>query len=94
MAIFFMLGKYSAEAVNGISQERTKKATSLIEKMGGKVNSIYALLGKYDLVLVVELPGVREAVKASLELNKLTGVSFTTLPALTVEEFDKIVAGK
>ena len=30
--------------------------------------------------------------KASIELAKATGIGFTTSPAVTVEEFDKIVA--
>ena len=93
MAVFFMFGKYSSEAIKGISSDRTKKATALIEKLGGKVKSIYALLGKYDLVLIVELPSVQDIMKCSLSLNKLTGIAFSTLPAITVEEFDKIVAG-
>ncbi len=91
MATFFMFGKYSSEALKGISDERTKNAVSAIEKCGGKVKSMYALLGEYDLVLIVELPGTKEAVKASLGLNKLTGISFSTSPAITVEDFDKMV---
>jgi uncharacterized protein with GYD domain len=61
MAKFLMLGKYSSEAVKGINPERTKKVTAAIEKAGGKVNSMYALLGAYDLVFIVELPGIQEA---------------------------------
>jgi len=30
--------------------------------------------------------------KASIALNKLTGISFTTSPAVTVEDFDKFVS--
>jgi len=91
MAKFLMLGKYSAEAVKGIASERTKKVIEAIEKVGGKVNSMYALLGVYDLVFVVDLPGVNEAMKASVGITKLTGIAFTTAPAITVEEFDKIL---
>ncbi len=90
MAKFLMLGKYSQEAIKGISAERTKKAVSLIEKSGGKINSMYALLGNYDLALVVDLPGVPEAMKTSIALMDLTGISFTTSAAMSVEEFDKI----
>lgn len=92
MAVFFMLGKYSKEAIKGISAERTKEATGIIKKLGGKVNSMYAVLGEYDLALIMDFPGTKEAMKCSLALNKLTGISFRTLPAITVEEFDKIVA--
>lgn len=91
MAKFLMLGKYSAEAVKGITAERTKQVVGLIEKSGGKVNLMYALLGTYDLAFVVDLPGIQDVMKASVALTKLTGISFTTLPAVTVEEFDKIV---
>jgi len=92
MATFLMLGKYSQDAMKGISAERTKKATELIGKFAGKVNSMYALLGKYDLLLNVELPSIKEVMKFSLALNKLTGISFSTVPAVAVEEFDKLVA--
>jgi uncharacterized protein with GYD domain len=87
-----MYGKYSKEALEGISAERTKKALDVVVKAGGKVNSIYALLGKYDLVLIVDFPGVAEVMKASITLNKLTNISFTSFPAIAVEEFDTIMA--
>ena len=52
---------------------------------------MYALLGEKDLVIILTFPGVEEAMKASVALSKLTGVSFTTSPAVTVEEFDKMM---
>jgi len=90
MAKFLMLGRYSVEAIKGINAERTKKVVEAIEKSGGKVNSMFALLGNYDLAFVVDFPGIPEALKASVGLTKLTGIGFTTSPAISVEEFDKI----
>ena len=90
MAKFLMLGKYSVEAIKGLSKERTSKATEIIQKAGGKINSMYALLGNYDLAFIVEFAGIADAIKTSVSLTKLTGVGFTTLPALSVEEFDNI----
>jgi len=92
MAKFFMYGKYTKEAMEGISTDRTNKALDAIAKAGGKVNSMYALLGKYDIVLITDFPGVAEVMKASVALNKLTNISFTSFPAITMEEFDKIIA--
>lgn len=92
MPTFFMFGKYSSEAVKEISAERTRKVISLVERFGGKVNSMYALLGEYDLVFIVDFPGTQEAMKASVGLTKLTGISFSTSPAVTVEHFDKMIA--
>ncbi|MBL7074773.1 GYD domain-containing protein [candidate division KSB1 bacterium] len=92
MSTFFMFGKYSSGAVKEMSAERTKKAVGLIEKSGGEVDSMHALLGGYDLVLIVNFPGTEEAMKASIALSQLTGVSFSTFPAITVEQFDKMIA--
>ncbi|HTY45049.1 MAG TPA: GYD domain-containing protein [Patescibacteria group bacterium] len=92
MATFFMYGKYSQGAIEGISADRTRKAMDLVAKAGGKVNSMYALLGKYDVVLIADFPGVAEVMKASIALHKMTHISFTSFPAVTIEEFDKIAA--
>ena len=92
MAKFLMLGKYSLEAIKGVSADRTNKVVDAIKKAGGKIDSMLALMGKYDLAFLVEFSGIPEAIKASAALTKLTGISFTTSPAITVEEFDKIMA--
>jgi len=92
MTTYFMFGKYSPEAIKGISSERTKKANDIILKLGGKIVAQYALLGDKDLVFIVNLPGVEEAIQASVSLHKLTGISFSSLPAITIEKFDKILA--
>lgn len=91
MAKFFMYGKYSQEALKGISSERTKKALDVIAKAGGKVNSMYAFLGKYDIVLITDFPAVTDVMKAAIVLNKLIGITFTSFPAISIEEFDKII---
>ncbi len=91
MATFVMLGRYSADALKGISKERTRKAEKLISKAGGTVQAMYALLGPYDLVLVVDLPTNEDAMKTSVALTKLTGISFATCPAVTIETFDSLV---
>ena len=91
MPIFMMFGKYSSEALKGISPERTDKAVEVIEKNGGKVISMYAVLGEHDLVLTLDFPDSEKALAASVALNKLTGISFTTPPAAEVEKFDKLI---
>lgn len=94
MATFFMFGKYTGQALDTMSAERTEKAVEEIKKLGGEINAMHALLGEYDLLFCVTLPGIGEAMKASVALNRLTGISFTTCPAVTVESFDRLVAEK
>ena len=93
MATFFMFGKYSSEALKGITSDRTNQAVGLIEKYGGKVQSMYALFGEKDLVIIVTFPAMEKAMQASVALNKMTGIAFSTSPAVTVDEFDKLMAG-
>lgn len=93
MALFIMCGKYSAEGVKGISAQRTKEALAVFKKFGGDIKAMYAMLGEKDLLLVAELPDVAAAMQASVALSKLTGIAFSTSPAVTVEEFDKLMAG-
>lgn len=90
MATFFMFGKYNAEAIKTISLRRTEQAMDTIRQLGGEVNGMYALLGEYDLLFCVELPDVEQAMKASVVLTKLTGISFNSCPAVKVETFDRL----
>lgn len=92
MPIFMMFGKYTSEALKGISPERTKKAVKIIKKHGGKVISMYAVLGEHDLVFTLDFPDAEKALIASVALNQLTGISFTTSPVVHVEQFDKLIA--
>jgi len=91
MATYFMFGKYSMEGMKGISAERTEKSLALIKENGGELKSGYALLGDIDLILIVEMPDTGQAMKTSAALSKLLGVSFTTAPAVSAEEFDKLM---
>ena len=86
-----MFGKYSSESLKEISPERTDRVVNLIKKHGGKVISMYAVLGEHDLVFTLDFPDAEKAMATSVELNKLTGISFTTSPVVEVEKFDKLL---
>ena len=91
MPIFLMFGKYSSEALKGISPERTDRAVELIRKNGGRVVSMYAVLGEHDLVFTLDFPDAEKALATSIALSKMTGISFTTSPVVEVEKFDKLM---
>jgi uncharacterized protein with GYD domain len=63
----------------------------LIKKFGGDIKEMCALLGEKDLVFSVTLPGIEQALQASVAMSKLTGIAFTTSPAVSVEAFDKLM---
>ena len=91
MATFFMFGKYTSESIRDMSIERTQKAMNEIKRLGGEIRSMHALLGEHDLLFCVDLPGIDDAMKASVNLSRLTGISFTTCPAVSVEMFDQLM---
>lgn len=92
MSTYFFFGCYSQSALKEISGKRTGKAAETFKKFGGQVKSIYALLGEHDLVIIAEVPGTEAAMQISLALHRLTGIAFTTAPAVPVEQFDKLAA--
>lgn len=94
MTTFFLFGDYTQEAATGINARRTKKAEEIINGFGGKLHSVYALLGEHDLIMVAELPGMPEAVQVSIALLKATGISFSTAPAIPVADFDKLMTSE
>ncbi len=94
MTAFIMTGRYSAEALKKISAERTTKGTEIIRQCGGQMVAGYATLGEKDLLIVAEFPGVSEVIEASIALNKALGITFASVPAIGLEEFDKLVGAK
>ena len=91
MSIFLMFGKYSSEAVKNISSDRTEKAREVILKNGGKIISMYAVMGEHDLVFTIDFPDANKAVVTSAALYKLTGIHFTSSVVVDVEQFDKLI---
>ena len=90
MTAFFMFGNYTSETIKEISVKRTEMSIDIIKELGGDVKGVYALLGEYDLLFCVNLPDVEAAMKASVALTRLTGISFNTCPAVKVEIFDRL----
>lgn len=91
MATYIMFGKLSFDAMNAISAERTDKAIALIKENGGELKAAYALLGDTDYVVILDLPDTERAMKTSIGLSRLLGVSFSTLPAVNIDVFDKLM---
>lgn len=91
MNTFFMFGRYSSDAIQNVSVERTRLAHQIVERLGGRIKAIYALMGENDLVIIAEFARMADAMKASVELKKATDISFFTTAAMPVEEFDQLV---
>jgi len=55
---------------------------------------MYAILGDYDLILTVDAPNVDAIVIISVDLHMMTGIHFSSFPALPVDYFDSLISKK
>jgi uncharacterized protein with GYD domain len=90
MGLYIMCGKYNPGSLQQISPGRTEKAKDLVEENGGSIKAAYALLGDIDLLFVVNFSSIKSVVKTSVDMGNLLNISFSTYPAMTVDEFDKL----
>ncbi|MFP4114525.1 MAG: GYD domain-containing protein [Spirochaetota bacterium] len=92
MQTFLFFGSYTRDAIEGIDARRTKLAEETIAGFGGKLRSVYALLGDYDIIMIADLPGVPEALQVSIAVTQRTGIRFKSVPALAVADFDRLAS--
>ena len=91
MATYIMFGQYSGECVAKISAKRTKDALALVKQYGGKVKDGYAMLGDQDLLIILEAKDNSIAMQISVALSNLLDIALTTAPAVSMDEFDKLM---
>jgi uncharacterized protein with GYD domain len=93
MGIYLMLTNLTDEGRKTVKEkpERIKEVSKEVEKMGVKVLSQYALLGAYDFVNILEAPDNQTIAKVALELGSRGTLQTTTLAALSVDEFVKML---
>lgn len=70
---------------------RVEEAIKGVQAMGGKVLSVYIVMGEYDYVTIGEFPSDEVATTFSLALSSRGNVRTTTLRAFTKEEFAEMV---
>ncbi|HKS48569.1 MAG TPA: GYD domain-containing protein [Amycolatopsis sp.] len=71
---------------------RADAFASALQKLGGKLVSIYWTVGPYDLVGIVEAPDDETATAALLQLGGVGNVRSTTLRAFGRDEVEGIIA--
>jgi uncharacterized protein with GYD domain len=93
MPTYIGLYKLTDQGVKAIKDapERVEAAIKGVEKMGGKVTGVYAVMGGYDYVTIGEFPSDEVATTCALALGSLGNVRTTTLRAYTKEEFAAMV---
>jgi uncharacterized protein with GYD domain len=72
--------------------KRSKAASTLAGKLGGKITSVHVTTGQYDVVATVDMPSGDAMAQFVAALSAAGNVRTTTVRAYTPEEFAKLVA--
>ena len=92
MAKFFVRAKYSPAGIQGAVREgfaaREAYIRSLIESLGGRVESWYYAYGEDDIIVIIDAEP-SAIVALSIAVNQSGGVAVTTTPLLTSSEMDE-----
>ena len=92
MTIYVMLGNMKSDAFEKIDsiEERDKKLKKLMESLGGKFIALYYLFGRYDFVVIFDMPSKENVVKFLSILAKYGTVRTETLETIPSDMLYKI----
>jgi uncharacterized protein with GYD domain len=91
---FVVLGNWTDQGIRNVKDapERIKETHRMVEKTGGKMQLFYTL-GKYDFMMLVEVPSDEDLVSILLCLGSMGNIRTTTMKAWTESEGSKIITG-
>jgi uncharacterized protein with GYD domain len=89
---FVVLGNWTDQGIRNVKDapKRIEETHSMVEKAGGKMQLFYTL-GKYDFMMVVEVPSDDDIMAILLCLGGMGNVRTTTMKAWTESEAAKII---
>jgi uncharacterized protein with GYD domain len=92
MTIYVMLGNLKSSAFEKFEsiEERDKKARKVIESLGGKMISLFYTFGRYDFVVIMDMPTKESLVKFLAILAKFGTVRTETLETISPDIMYKI----
>lgn len=94
MATYISLLRYTQQGITSIKQApaRIDAARQAYRAFGAELKALYLVIGRYDIVALVEAPDDATAAKAALALASKGNVSSETLRAFTEDEFRSFIA--
>jgi uncharacterized protein with GYD domain len=71
---------------------RYQRSKAMVEKLGGRMLSVYVTTGQYDVVITVEMPNGETMSKYIAAIGATGNARTTTVRGYTPEEFSKLAA--
>ncbi|HTZ56441.1 MAG TPA: GYD domain-containing protein [Acidobacteriaceae bacterium] len=95
MPTYLSLLSFTKEGVEKIkdSPSRLDAGKKAFEAAGGKIISAYALLGQYDMAVLVEAPDDLTFARLGLALAAKGNVRTESMRAFNEDEYRKIISG-
>ena len=95
MATYVTLLKYTEQGIKAIkeSPSRLEKAKQLLKSLGGELKSFYLVQGRYDAIVIAEVPNDEVVAKFVLASASQGNVRTETTRAFNEEEYRRIISG-
>ena len=92
MTLYVMLGNLKSTAFEKFDtlEERDRKAKKVIESLGGKMISLFYTFGRYDFVVLLDMPEKENLVKFLSIVAKFGTVRTETLETIPPDMIYKI----
>jgi uncharacterized protein with GYD domain len=86
MSLYFLLGTLTATGQQNVHDNRdlSMETSRSIQVKGAEILGQYAVLGRYDFVMMVEADDNDAVARLSLELGVRIGLHIETLPAIAI----------
>jgi uncharacterized protein with GYD domain len=95
MPKYLLLVSYTADGAKGLMKDggskRRTAATTLVQSLGGKIESFYYAFGDTDAIVIADMPDNAAAAAASLALASSGAVTSNVTVLLTPEDVDQAV---
>jgi uncharacterized protein with GYD domain len=95
MPTYILLGKLTSKALAHMdrAEERDADGDRIIASVGGRVLAHYYAFGRYDFIVIVDLPSEAALARALVEIGKWGTVTTETMTGMTPGEVYGAVKG-
>jgi uncharacterized protein with GYD domain len=95
METYISLVSYTGEGVQHMdeSPERLDAARDVVESMGGELTHFFLTMGRYDAVVIMEMPDAETATQAGITISGAGAVRTETLRAFPEDDYRELIDG-
>jgi len=95
MAHYVFLVNYTQSGIESVreSPKRLEGAKALLRSLGCELKSFFLLLGRYDVMYIVQAPDDEAIARAALALSSSGRIKTETLRAFTEDEYRALIGG-